>query len=155
MKKIKVVSENNESNLNVAIVVSRFNQDVTSELLNGAVNRLEELQVDLNDVTVVEVPGAVEIPLIAKKLAKKQHYDVIITLGAIIRGETSHYDYVCEMVSQGCQKISLDFDIPVIFGVLTTENEQQAWDRLGGAHGHKGQDAADAAIEMHHILKQI
>ena len=155
MKHIKVSSSDNLSSIRIAVVVSRFNADVTFELMNGAISRLQELNIDKKDITVIEVPGAVEIPLVAKKLAEKKSHDAIIALGAVIRGETTHYDYVCEMVSGGCKEISLAYDTPVIFGVLTTENSSQAWDRLGGSHGHKGKDSADAAIEMHHILKQI
>lgn len=155
MNHIKISSIDNQSSLRIAVVVSRFNQDVTFELMNGAVTRLQELNIQKNDITVVEVPGAVEIPLVCKKLAAKKSFDAIITLGAVIRGETTHYDYVCEIVSSGCKDISLQFELPVIFGVLTTENVDQAWDRLGGARGHKGKDAADAAIEMYHILKEL
>jgi 6,7-dimethyl-8-ribityllumazine synthase len=140
---------------NVAIVVSRFNEDITQRLLEGAVQRLKELDFADEHITVVWVPGAVEIPLTAQRLARADNIEVIICLGAVIRGETSHYDYVCEQVSQGCQKVSLEQDIPVIFGILTTENEEQALDRLGGKHGHKGRDAVDAALEMVSVLRQI
>ncbi len=133
---------------NIAIVVSRFNTPITSRLLAGAKARLLQKGVDEKAITIIEVPGAVEIPLIAQKLAKKGGVDAIIALGAVIRGETSHYDYVCEQVSQGCQTVSLKYDIPVIFGILTTENKAQALARVGGDHGHKGRDAADAALEM-------
>ena len=93
--------------------------------------------------------------MIAQKLAQKNCFGAIIVLGAVIRGETTHYDYVCQQVSNGCQRVALDFDIPVIFGVLTTENEAQAWDRLGGNHGHKGVDSADCARSMHAIIKNL
>ncbi len=139
----------------LAIVVSRFNEDVTLKLLEGALNRLKELDHNTSQLCVVWVPGAVEIPLVAQKLANSQNYDAIITLGAVIRGETTHYDYVCDQVSQGCQRVSLDAKIPVIFGVLTTENEEQAYDRLGGRHGHKGKDAVDTALEMVATLKKL
>ena len=156
MKHIKAELNNSQKPFPVAIIVSKFNQDITHELLQGALNRLTTTyNFKEEDITVVEVPGAVEIPLIAKLLAKKNNYGAIITLGAVIRGETTHYDYVCKLVSEGCQQISLSFDIPVIFGVLTTENEAQAWDRLGGNHGHKGADAADCALAMHSILRQL
>ena len=155
MKHIKISSVDNQSSLRIAVVVSRYNQDITFELMNGAITRLQELNIEKKDITVVEVPGAVEIPLVCKKLASKKSFDAIITLGAVIRGETTHYDYVCEMVSSGCKDISLQFELPVIFGVLTTENVDQAWDRLGGTRGHKGKDAADAAVEMHYILKEL
>ena len=102
-----------------------------------------------------QVQTEVEIPLTAQLLAQQNKYDAIICLGAVIRGETSHYDYVCEQVSQGCQQVMMQYDIPVIFGVLTTENEKQALDRVGGAHGHKGRDSADAAIEMIGLMQQF
>lgn len=139
----------------LAIVVSQFNQSITEKLFSGAMERLGELGCTHEDIITIEVPGAVEIPLAAKRLAQKRRLDAIICLGAVIRGETSHYDYVCEQVSQGCQQVMLTHDIPVIFGVLTTENVSQALDRLGGNHGHKGRDAVDAAFQMMSVLKQI
>lgn len=139
----------------IAIITSRFNQEVTAKLETGALARLKEQGVPEDKITVVNVPGAVEIPLIAQQLAKTNAYDALICLGAVIRGETSHYDYVCEQVSQGCQRVALDHNLPVIFGVLTTENEEQAFARLGGAHGHKGIEAADAALEMIAVLNEI
>ena len=138
----------------LAIIVSQFNHEITQELLMGAMQRLASIGFDKEQVTLVEVPGAVEIPLIAKRLAKKNKYAVIIALGAVIRGETTHYDYVCQQVSEGCQRVTLEHETPVVFGVLTTENEAQAWDRLGGKHGHKGVDAVDCALAMHSILQQ-
>lgn len=135
--------------MKIAIVISRFNEPVTGELFKGCVTRLREKNVVINeDKDVTWVPGSIEIPLIAQRYAKSGDYDAVICLGAVIRGETSHYDYVCQQVSYGCQRIALDNDLPVIFGVLTTESSRQAFDRLGGAHGHKGHDSADAAIEM-------
>ncbi len=151
-----VVDEKNSSlQFNVAIVVSRFNEEVTSRLLQGATDELKRRDFRAEQITVVWVPGAIEIPLTAQRLAQLGKYDAIITLGAVIRGETSHYDYVCDQVSQGCQLVSLQNDIPVIFGVLTTENEEQAMARAGGAHGNKGADAAVAAVEMVSVLKKI
>lgn len=132
----------------IALIKSRFNSQVTDGLFDGAMMRLQELGFAEHLITAIEVPGAVEIPLMAQKLAKSNRYQAIVALGAVIRGETSHYDYVCAQVSEGCQRVSLDLNIPVIFGVLTTENGQQALDRVGGKHGHKGIDAVDAAIEM-------
>ena len=139
----------------LAIIVSRFNTEVTDKLLEGALARLKELDVDTQQVPVITVPGAVEIPLVAKKLAKQEQYDAIICLGAVIRGETTHYDYVCDQVSQGCQQVALDYELPVVFGVLTTENKQQALDRCGGNHGHKGVDAVDCALEMASVLEKL
>src|SRR5262249_13834375 len=122
----------------IAIVVSRFNREVTLGLQVGAIERLLHCGFTSDHLTVIEVPGALEIPLVARQLGKKKCYGAIIALGAVIRGETTHYDYVCQQVSEGCQRVALDFDTPVIFGVLTTENEEQAMDRIGGHHGHKG-----------------
>ncbi len=139
----------------IALVVSRFNQDITAALQKGAVDHLLSRGFTAADITVIEVPGAVEIPLIAQRLAKAERHEVVIALGAVIRGETTHYELVCQLVSEGCQRVSLQFDIPVIFGVLTTEDEAQAWDRLGGKHGHKGAESAEAAIAMHHILQHM
>jgi len=139
----------------LAIVVSRFNEIVTQALLEGALARARELGFHDDHITVVHVPGAVEIPIVAKRLAQSQQYRAIVTLGAVIRGETSHYDYVCDIVSQGCLQISLEHNVPVIFGVLTTENDEQALDRCGGSHGHKGVYAVDAAVEMATVLSKI
>lgn len=139
----------------IAMIVSSFNQPVTDELKRGALGYLKEHGINEDDITVIDVPGAVEIPLIAKRLAMQKNVEVIIALGAVIRGETTHYDYVCDQVSAGCQRVMLDYNIPVIFGVLTTENDQQAEDRLGGKHGHKGIEAAECALSMHAILSQL
>lgn len=155
MKLIHAETLPNHEPFLIAVVVSRFNQDITQELKQGALTRLMSRGVSAEFITVVEVPGAVEIPLIAKQLAKTKTYGAILALGAIIRGETTHYDYVCKQVSDGCQQVSLEYDVPVVFGILTTENDEQAWDRLGGNHGHKGMDAADCAIDMHNVLKQL
>ncbi len=151
------VIEAKDKNLtfNVAIVVSRFNRDVTEKLLSGATARLKELNFKNEQSTVVWVPGAVEIPLAAQRLAQIGVYDAIICLGAVIRGETGHYQFVCDQVSQGCQHVALQNDLPVIFGVLTTDTEAQAMDRCGGAHGNKGKDAVDTAVEIVSVLRQI
>lgn len=138
-----------------AIVVSEFNHEVTDKLFEGAYSRLIECGIDKTNITVKKVPGAVEIPLVAQLFAKTNKYKAIICLGAVIRGETDHYDYVCDQVSQGCQKVMLDYNIPVIFGVLTTNDEQQALDRAGGAAGHKGIYAADAAIHMAALAEEL
>lgn len=144
----------NQASFPIAIIVSQFNHEITAALLAGAMQRLNDSGFNEQDITLVEVPGAVEIPLIAQRLARKKQYAAIIALGAVIRGETTHYDYVCQQVSDGCQRVTLEFEVPVVFGVLTTENEDQAWDRLGGKHGHKGVDAVDCALAMHSILQQ-
>ncbi len=143
------------SDARFGIVVSQFNQEITDKLLAGALNRLFELGFQQQQIDVVQVPGAVEIPLAAKLLAETKKYQAIICLGAVIRGDTDHYDYVCQQVSHGCQQVMLTLNIPIIFGVLTTFNLQQAEDRVGGIEGHKGIEAADAAIAMTHVVKQI
>lgn len=140
---------------NIALVISRFNEEITQGLYEGAIQRLNELNFADEHITAIWVPGAVEIPLTAQRLAHTGTYSAIICLGAVIRGETSHYDYVCQQVSEGCQTVALKYDIPVIFGVLTTENEAQARARIGGEHGHKGKEAVDAAFEMVSIIRQI
>lgn len=132
----------------IAIIVSRFNEKVTQALQEGAIARLNELGFKTGDIRVIDVPGAVEIPLVAQRLARSGHYQAIVALGCVIRGETSHYDYVCEQVSNGCQQVMLENDLPVIFGILTTENGEQAMARAGGSHSHKGRDSIDAAVEM-------
>jgi 6,7-dimethyl-8-ribityllumazine synthase len=155
MREIKATADGSNHSFPIAVIVSTFNEDITSALKDGAIQRLNELGFRPKDILLVEVPGAVEIPLVANLLAKKNQVQVIVALGAVIRGETSHYDYVCEQVSQGCQQVMLEHDIPVIFGVLTTENEEQARERVGGKHGHKGIEAADCAVIMHSIKQQL
>lgn len=152
---MQVIKVNKVENAPVAIVVSRFNARITDALLKGAVARLQELEISNDNITVLYVPGCVEIPLAAQRLARTGKYAAIIALGAVIRGETGHYDYVCEQVSSGCQSVMLDEDIPVVFGVLTTDNTKQAEERVGGSHGHKGRDAADCAIEMISVMHSI
>jgi 6,7-dimethyl-8-ribityllumazine synthase len=139
--------------MKIAIIVSRFNQEVTERLLQGALARFRELGVSEERLRIVWVPGAIELPLIAQQFAKRKDYQAVVCLGAVIRGETDHYDYVCQQVSYGCQRVALDFNIPVIFGVLTTADEEQALARAGGVHGHKGREAADAAVEMLTLLQ--
>ena len=139
----------------IALIVSRFNAKITQALKQGAYEQLEDYGFSTTDITVIDVPGAIEIPIVAQRLALKKQVQVIVTLGAVIRGETSHYDYVCEQVSQGCQTVSLQYDLPIIFGILTTENEAQAWDRIGGKYGHKGKEAIHCAVEMQYLLKKL
>lgn len=155
MNHIKGTSRMDNASFPIALIVSRFNQPITEALKQGALQRLAEKKFNPEDITLVEVPGAVEIPLIAQKLAQREGVKAIIALGAVIRGETSHYDYVCSQASEGCQKVMLDYGIPVIFGLLTTENEKQAFERAGGMHGHKGVDAVDCAIEMVSLMGQL
>lgn len=141
--------------MKIAIAVSLFNETITVPLLEGCLARLQELGVDVSSVPVTRVPGAVELPIVAQQYARSGQFDAVICLGAVIRGETSHYDVVCQQVSQGCQQVSLTHNIPVIFGVLTTENSKQALDRVGGSHGHKGRYSADAAVEMVHVMESL
>jgi len=143
------------SGLKVAVVVGRFNEFITSKLLGGAQDALVRHGVEETDVDVIWVPGAFEIPLVAKKLADTKKYDAIITLGTVIRGATTHYDYVCNEVAKGVAAISLQTGVPVIFGVLTTENIEQAIERAGTKAGNKGWDAGMSAIEMANLLRTI
>lgn len=138
----------------IALVTSRFNSAITEKLESGAYQRLMELGVDSEHVTRVRVPGAVEIPLAAAQLLEKG-YDGVVALGAVIRGETSHYDYVCQSVERGCSELMLKTKKPVVFGVLTTDNEEQAEARVGGAHGHKGRDAAEVIVEMLNLAEMM
>ena len=147
----KVVSEN----IKIGIVAARFNEFITSKLLSGAIDGLERHNVAKNDIDVAWVPGAFEIPLIAKKMAESGKYDAFICLGAVIRGATSHYDYVCNEVSKGVASVSLSSGIPVMFGVVTTENIEQAIERAGTKAGNKGYDCALGAIEMVNLIREI
>lgn len=141
--------------IRVGIVVARFNEFITSKLLGGAMDGLLRHNVAEDDIHVAWVPGAFEIPLVASKMAKSGKYDAVICLGAVIRGATSHYDYVCNEVSKGVASISLENDIPVMFGVLTTDNIEQAIERAGSKSGNKGYDCALGAIEMVNLLREI
>ncbi|HID4904743.1 TPA: 6,7-dimethyl-8-ribityllumazine synthase [Staphylococcus aureus] len=141
--------------LKVAIVVSRFNDFITGRLLEGAKDTLIRHDVNEDNIDVAFVPGAFEIPLVAKKLASSGNYDAIITLGCVIRGATSHYDYVCNEVAKGVSKVNDQTNVPVIFGILTTESIEQAVERAGTKAGNKGAEAAVCAIEMANLLKSI
>ena len=147
-----LLTVNNEK---FCIVVSRFNEFISSKLLSGAIDELKRHGVSENNIDVVWCPGAFEIPLVAKKCAKTSKYSAIIALGAVINGSTSHYDYVCAEVSKGVASVGLETEIPVIFGVLTTENIEQAIERAGTKAGNKGSDAAKSAIEMVSLLNKI
>lgn len=147
----KLVSKN----IKVGIVAARFNEFIVSKLLSGAIDGLERHDVCNEDIEVAWVPGAFEIPLIASKMANSRKYDAIICLGAVIRGSTSHYDYVCSEVSKGIANVSLNADIPVMFGVVTTENIEQAIERAGTKAGNKGYDCAISAIEMVNLIREI
>ena len=141
--------------LRFAIVASRFNEFITAKLLDGALDMLRRHGAAEDAVDVVWVPGAFEIPLAAKKLAACGKYDAVICVGAVIRGATSHYDYVCNEVSKGVAQAGLSTGVPVIFGVVTTENIEQAVERAGTKAGNKGADGAMAAMEMANLLKKI
>ena len=137
------------------IIVSRFNEFISSKLLAGAIDSFVRLGVEENNVDVIWVPGSFEIPLMAKKAAQTKKYCAIVTLGAVIKGSTSHYDYVCAEVSKGVASVSLSEGLPVIFGVLTTDNIEQAIERAGTKAGNKGADAAKAAIEMTNLIANL
>lgn len=142
-------------NVKIGIVVSRFNEFITSKLLGGAMDGLERHNIPKENIDIAWVPGAFEIPLIAKKMANSKKYDAVICLGAVIRGATSHYDYVCNEVSKGIASVSLSSEIPVMFGVVTTENIEQAIERSGTKAGNKGYDCALGAIEMINLIREI
>lgn len=141
--------------LKFGIIAGRFNEFISGKLVSGAIDALKRHGVDENDIDITWVPGAFEIPLTAKKMAKSQKYDSVICLGAVIRGATPHFDYVSSEVSKGIAHVSLETEVPVIFGVLTTDNIEQAIERAGTKAGNKGYDAAVTAIEMANLLKQL
>ena len=141
--------------IKVGIVAARFNEFIVSKLVAGARDGLLRHDVKDEDIDLAWVPGAFEIPLIASKMAKSGKYDAVICLGAVIRGATSHYDYVCSEVSKGIASVSLTSDIPVMFGVLTTDNIEQAIERAGTKAGNKGYDCALGAIEMVNLVRQL
>ena len=147
-----LLTVNNEK---FCIVVSRFNEFICSKLLSGAIDELKRHGVNEDNIDIVWCPGAFEIPLVAKKCAKTSKQSAIIALGAVIKGSTSHYDYVCAEVSKGVASVGLETEIPVIFGVLTTDNIEQAIERAGTKAGNKGSDAAKSAIEMVSLLNKI
>ena len=141
--------------LKFSIVVARFNEFITSKLLSGALDALKRHETPDENISVTWVPGAFEIPLVAKKLAASDNFDAIICLGAVIRGATTHYDYVCNEVSKGIAAVGLQSGVPTIFGIVTTENIQQAIERAGTKSGNKGFDAAVSAMEMANLLKTL
>lgn len=143
------------SNLKFGIVIGRFNEFISSKLLGGAIDGLIRHGADESGIEVSWVPGAFEIPLIAQKMAGTKRFDAVICLGAVIRGSTPHFDYVSGEMSKGIAKVSLDSGIPVVFGVLTTDNIEQAIERAGTKSGNKGYDAAVTAIEMANLMKVI
>ena len=143
------------SGLKVGIVAARVNEFIVSKLVSGALDGLKRHDVKDEDIDIAWVPGAFEIPLIADKMAKSKKYDAVICLGTVIRGATSHYDYVCNEVSKGIAQVSLNTGIPVLFGVVTTENIEQAIERAGTKAGNKGYDCALSAIEMVQLIKEV
>ena len=148
----KLVSNHN---IKIGIVAARFNEFITSKLVGGALDGLKRHDVCEDCIDIAWVPGAFEIPLIASKMAKSKKYAAVICLGCVIRGSTSHYDYVCNEVSKGIASVSLNSDIPVMFGILTTENIEQAIERAGTKAGNKGYDCALGAIEMINLIHEI
>jgi 6,7-dimethyl-8-ribityllumazine synthase len=153
-KKQTPIKKLKENKFKVGIVTAHFNNNITDELLRGVLRQLKKIGVNDNRIQSVRVPGAVEVPLAASWLLQNG-VDGVITLGCVIRGETPHFDYVCQSVERGCTMLQLEQSKPVVFGVLTTENLQQAQDRIGGRHGHKGEEAADTLIEMLSLKKMI
>ena len=141
--------------MKVGIVVARFNEFITSRLLGGALDGLKRRGVEAAHIHTAWVPGAFEIPLIASKMAKSGSYDAVICLGAVIRGSTSHYDYVCNEVSKGIAAVSLETGVPVMFGVITTENIEQAIERSGSKAGNKGFECAEGAVEMVNLIRAL
>lgn len=141
--------------LKMGIVVGRFNEFIGSKLLGGAIDALKRHGVEEEDIEISWAPGAFEIPLVAKKMSKSGRYDGVITLGAVIRGSTPHFDYVSSEVAKGVAHVGLESDIPIVFGVLTTDTIEQAIERAGTKAGNKGYDAAMTAIEMANLLKQL
>ncbi len=141
--------------MKVGIVASRFNEIIVTKLLGGAVDGLVRHGVEAENITAAWVPGAFEIPSVASRMAKSGKYDAVICVGAVIRGDTSHYDYVCNEVSKGIAHVGLETGVPVLFGILTTENIEQAISRAGSKSGNKGYDCALSAIEMVNLLSQL
>lgn len=141
--------------IRVGIIVARFNEFITNKLLGGAIDGLKRHSISEDNIDVAWVPGAFEIPLIASKMAKSGKYDAVICLGAIIRGSTSHYDLVCNECAKGIAQVSMNSDIPVMFGVITTENIEQAIERAGSKAGNKGYECALGAIEMINLIHEI
>ncbi len=148
----KLVAKNG---MKVGIVASRFNEIIVNKLLGGAVDGLVRHGVEEDNITAAWVPGAFEIPITAQKMAQSGKYDAVICVGAVIRGDTSHYDYVCNEVSKGIAQVSLQTNVPVLFGIVTTENIEQAIARAGSKAGNKGYDCALSAIEMVNLLEQM
>lgn len=142
-------------NIRIGIAAARFNEFITNRLVNGALDGLKRHDVEEENIHIAWVPGAFEIPLIASKMANSGNYDAVICLGSVIRGSTTHYDYVCSEVSKGISHVSLSSGIPVMFGILTTETIEQAIERAGSKAGNKGFDCAVGAIEMVNLIREM
>ncbi|MBN4053445.1 6,7-dimethyl-8-ribityllumazine synthase [Haliea sp. AH-315-K21] len=156
MSDIKTIEgEFGGASANYAIVVSRFNEFIVNSLQDGAISCLKRHGVSDSAITVIKVPGAFELPLAAQKIAQTEQYDAIIALGAVIKGSTPHFDYVCTQCSRGLNQVSLEFDIPVAFGVLTVDTIEQAIERAGTKAGNKGADVAMTAMEMVSLLRKL
>ena len=145
----------NASKLRIAIIAARFNDFIVDRLISGAMDYLTRHGMDPDHAVIIRVPGAFELPVVCKKVAESRKFDGIVALGAVIRGSTSHYDYVCNEVSKGIAAVSLESGVPVLFGVLTTENIEQAIERAGTKAGNKGYDCAVSAIEMVNLLHEL
>jgi 6,7-dimethyl-8-ribityllumazine synthase len=139
----------------IAVVAARFNASIVEELLAGCLRRLQALQLDKSRIVVHRVPGAFELPVAAKALAGRKAFSAIICLGAVVRGDTPHFEYVAGECARGLQQVAISEGVPVLFGVLTTNTHEQALERIGGKHGHAGERAADAAVEMIALLARI
>jgi len=149
------VSAKLPADVRIAVVAARFNAHITDELLSGCVRRLGELGISRERVEIYRVPGAFELPVVARALAATKRVAAVICIGAVVRGDTPHFDYVAGEAARGCQAVAVNEGLPVIFGVLTTNTEQQALDRTGGSHGHGGERAAEAAVEMVSVLQAV
>ena len=141
--------------IHLACVISRYHESITEQMLAGVMSRCNELSITDKQLTTIWVPGAVEIPLIAKQCALSHAYDAVLCLGLVIKGETAHFDFVASQCSQGCQQVALESRVPVVFGVLTTHNEEQALARVGGDHGHVGIEVVDTAVHMVSLMQQL
>jgi 6,7-dimethyl-8-ribityllumazine synthase len=150
-----IEADNDVQGSTIAIVMSKYNSYIVDSLLRGCLEVLHAKGIDDSAITLVKVPGAFEIPVAAHKLAAQRQHDAIITLGAVIRGETPHFDYISASCSEGVNRVALDFDLPVIFGVLTVDNVQQAQDRAGASESNKGAEAALTAVEMIRVMRKI
>ena len=151
----KIEGKLNGQGLKIGIVVGRFNDFISSKLLEGSLDCLTRHEVSETDIDVAWVPGAFEIPLLAKKMAASKKYDAVITLGAVIRGSTPHFDYVCKVASSGVAKVALETEVPVIFGVLTVDSIEQAIERAGTKAGNKGWEVSLGAIEMASLMRRF